>query len=227
MMGAELALHAGTVPRAPRVPGHYVRPRGSRTVSALVSQYIRIDVLRAGAHVRPMAAKTSQLQIRVSPEQKALLKEAAGRSGISVSAYVLRRALPARPDELAPIADRVADHRRRPRALAELILRLSAVPEGDFEAAAESVDPAGHTAVVQNCLAAAVEHVSRARGAELPRWVAKVQPLSRPHFAWELRSLRPYQMRAALPSFKRRGLYIPAPPGVVGAGEPTTSRIEP
>lgn len=165
-----------------------------------------------------MPAKSSQLQIRVTPEQKTALKDAAERAGMSLSAYVLRQSLPTLPNDLTPIGERIADYRQRPRALGELMRQLVTVPTAQFAEMAESIDPAGHTAVVQNCLAASVEHVSRSRGLEEPAWTRGVRPLERPHFAWELRSLRPYLMRAALPSFKRRGLYIPAPPGVSRRG---------
>lgn len=158
-----------------------------------------------------MGAKTSQLQIRVSPAQKKQLREAADRAGLSVSAYVLESALPARPDELLSAIDRVAGHRTRAEALADLIRSLSTLSDQHLAEAVQSIDPTGRTTLVKNCLAAVVEHVCRARGHPEPAWLDSVEPLARPHFAWELRSLRPYLMRASLPSFKRRRLYLPVP----------------
>ena len=61
-----------------------------------------------------MSAKTSQLQIRVSPEEKQLIREAAERAGLSVSAYVLQVALPRPTDDLAAAVERIADHRNKP-----------------------------------------------------------------------------------------------------------------
>ncbi len=165
-----------------------------------------------------MGAKTSQLQIRVSPAQKALLREAAERAGVSISAYVLDSALPTRPDDVLSAVDRIADRRTRPEALADLMRSLSTLAEADLTEALGSIDPSGRVPLVKNCLAAVVEHVCRERGLAEPAWVSEVEPLERPHFAWELRSLRPYLMRASLPSFKRRRLYVPVPYGDASVG---------
>ena len=47
-----------------------------------------------------VSTKTSQLQIRISPSQKEMLKRMADQAGLSLSAYVLSRALPSVRREL-------------------------------------------------------------------------------------------------------------------------------
>ncbi|MGH7310893.1 MAG: plasmid mobilization protein, partial [Candidatus Rokuibacteriota bacterium] len=42
----------------------------------------------------PASAKSAQLQIRVSPAEKAAIQRAARRAGLDMSAYVLTRVLP-------------------------------------------------------------------------------------------------------------------------------------
>ncbi len=49
--------------------------------------------------------KSAQLQIRVSPAQKAAIRQAAKRAGIEMSAYVLARALPALPRRFSDLTD--------------------------------------------------------------------------------------------------------------------------
>ncbi|MGI9037626.1 MAG: plasmid mobilization protein [Gemmatimonadota bacterium] len=50
-----------------------------------------------------MTAKTEQVQIRVSPAEKAALKQRAAEAGLGMSAYVLARALPHRGDRFAEL----------------------------------------------------------------------------------------------------------------------------
>ena len=50
-----------------------------------------------------MSTKSSQLQIRVSPQEKARLKMLATRSGLGVSEYVLGKVFPARSSRFREI----------------------------------------------------------------------------------------------------------------------------
>ena len=50
-----------------------------------------------------MPARTSQLQIRVSPQQKAMLRQRARAAGLGMSAYVLSRALESPSDRITPL----------------------------------------------------------------------------------------------------------------------------
>ena len=64
-----------------------------------------------------MGTKTSQLQIRVTPEQKEALKRLAADAGISVSKYVLACALPSGQLEFARHIQALRNHQHRPRRL--------------------------------------------------------------------------------------------------------------
>ena len=55
-----------------------------------------------------MQTKTSQLQIRVSPEEKSALKRLAASAGQSVSSYVLSRVLPSAELEFTGIYSRLS-----------------------------------------------------------------------------------------------------------------------
>jgi hypothetical protein len=64
-------------------------------------------------------AKSAQLQIRVSPAEKAAIQRAARRAGLDASAYVLARVLPALARRFQDLTEDCADPEGA-RALAEL-----------------------------------------------------------------------------------------------------------
>ena len=67
-----------------------------------------------------MPAKTEQLQIRVTPRQKAALKRQAHAAGLDVSSYVLARVLPSSDSRAASILHALAEATDQSFALAEL-----------------------------------------------------------------------------------------------------------
>lgn len=156
-----------------------------------------------------MDAKTSQLQIRVSPAEKAALQRLARAAGTSVSAYVLGRALPAAGSRVANAVRRLSQPEVDPgAALEELAAALGAlegpeltdqVPEPDLEL----VPP-----LTLNRAAALVELAAHHGDVDPPEWTLAVEPLDHPHFIWSLASLRAYQMRVAPIPFKRRNVFF-------------------
>jgi uncharacterized protein (DUF1778 family) len=173
-----------------------------------------------------VSAKTSQLQIRVSPEQKAALKRLAARAGVSVSEYVLTRVLPTGKIELDRRVEELRSAAVRHEALDDLLAFLEDLPADRLEQVGPPAALDDLPAVVRNQVAAAVEHAAARSGVEAPRWVREIEPPDRPHFAWELRSLRPHLMRVTPAAFKRRNVFVTnvrpprsAPSGVGGADE--------
>ncbi|HUF74941.1 MAG TPA: hypothetical protein VMM35_01625 [Longimicrobiales bacterium] len=156
-----------------------------------------------------MAAKTSQLQIRVTEEQKAALKRLAAAAKMSVSAYVLGQALPSRQQQLervlAGLSAPGADAEAAFRELADL---LADVGTDDFRDVLGNPPLERLGPVVQNQLAALVEQAANGRGIDPPDWAQGVPPLGKPHFGWPLSSLRPHQIRVTPVAFKRRGIFF-------------------
>ena len=156
-----------------------------------------------------MGNRTSQLQIRVTPDEKAALKRLAAAAGESVSSYVLTRVLPSRELELATLyrslSETGVDHRATLAAVERLLSDLdgSELRERVPPPEAETVSP-----VLLNCLAAIVETVAHRTQSDPPAWVAAVPPLPRPHFGWSLGSLRPHQLRVSPIPFKRRNIFF-------------------
>lgn len=160
-----------------------------------------------------MSTKSSQLQIRVSPDQKAALKRLAADAGQSVSAYVLSTVLPASQVEFGHKVRAIRSAADRREAIIELHRYLAALSPGAFTATVREVDMDGFPGILQNQLAALVEDEARVRGAPAPPWVAAIDEPDNPHFAWDLRSLRPHLLRQTPAAYKRRNVYadIPVP----------------
>lgn len=160
-----------------------------------------------------MPAKTQQLQIRVTPRQKAALRRHASAAGLDVSSYVLARVLPAEPDRLAAILHAIehdADHRF---ALAELNDFLHACPAVVFADAVARASLGALSPFLQNYVAAMVEQAAAHKHVSPPSWVREIEALDTPHFATSLKSLRWHLLRSAPVPFKRRNIFVDAAVG--------------
>jgi hypothetical protein len=154
-----------------------------------------------------MAAKSQQLQIRVTPQQKAALKRQAGAAGQELSEYVLARLLPPREDRFAELSDALTapDHRF---ALAELNDFLTECPPMLFREAVARPPRASLSSFLANYLAAMVEQAANLKGRTPPSWTREIPPLATPHFATPMLSLRMHLLRAAPVAFKRRNIFV-------------------
>lgn len=155
-----------------------------------------------------MGAKTEQLQIRVTPRQKAALQRAAKQAGQSVSEYVLARVLPSGRDRLEELVGALADERRRRHALAEINVLLAGLEPVEL-AEAVAVRPVGDlTPSMQNYLAAMIEQAAVQKGIASPAWLGEVEPLAEPHFATPLPGLRLHLLRASPVPYRRRNIFV-------------------
>ena len=155
-----------------------------------------------------MTTKSQQLQVRVTPAEKAALKRLARRAGLDVSSYVLSRALPAARSRFREIVRALRDEEDHRFALAELNDFLSDLMPAQFEEALADVDLAGLSPFLQNYVAAMVEQASYQKDVPPPPWVGDVKPLEEPHFAVPFLRLRPHLLKAAPVSFKRRNIFV-------------------
>lgn len=155
-----------------------------------------------------MPPKTEQLQIRVTPQQKAVLKRQAHAAGRDVSSYVLSRLVPPESDRFAGILRalrRDADHRFALAALNDFLHAWSPAvsPEALAEAALAELSP-----YLRNYVAAMVEQAAEQKHVAPPAWVRDVAPLDMPHFVTPLKRLRMYLLRSAPVPFKRRNIFV-------------------
>jgi uncharacterized protein (DUF1778 family) len=160
-----------------------------------------------------MMSKSQHLQIRVTPRQKAALKRLAAAAGQDVSSYVLSRALPAaqgRFRELVALLGKDADRRY---VLAELNGLLAGLAGDELRDAVMHAELDGLPVLVQNYVAAMVEHACHRKGVPPPAWTARIVPLEAPYFAVPLKSLRLHLLRASPVPFKRRNIFVDAAVG--------------
>jgi uncharacterized protein (DUF1778 family) len=157
-----------------------------------------------------MSAKTSQLQIRVTPDQKDSLKRLAAEAGLSVSEYVLATVLPSAGLEFESRIENLKGTGLSPKALSDLMLYLSDLSVTGFAAATAGPDLSGLSLLFRNYLAAAVEQEAGRKGVDPPAWTHTVDPLPEPAFAWRLPSLQPHLMRVTPLAFKRRNVFVAA-----------------
>jgi hypothetical protein len=157
-----------------------------------------------------MPAKSQQLQIRVTPLQKARLKRLADRAGFDVSSYVLARALPPEPDRFGEILRSLEDETNRRFALAALSDFLFQCPPASFSDAVARATLPELSPYLRNYVAAMVEQAAYQKGVARPPWVRDIEPLAEPHFVTSLLSLRPHLLFAAPVPFKRRNIFVDA-----------------
>lgn len=159
-----------------------------------------------------MTAKSQQLQIRVTPAQKAALKRLAHSAGQDVSAYVLSRALPEPRLRFGEIVRALGDADEPRYALAALNDLLAGLPRGRLGGALGAPPPElwDLSPLLRNYVAAMVEQACDRAELPAPSWVRDVPPLEEPHFAVPLERLRLHLLRAAPVPFKRRNIFVDA-----------------
>jgi uncharacterized protein (DUF1778 family) len=155
-----------------------------------------------------MPAKTSQLQIRVTAPQKAMLRQRARAAGLGMSAYVLARALQAPGDRFTILVRDLVDAEEPRLLLAELNDLLAGLVPAEFSATVSTAPVAGLSPYLANYLAAMTEQAAHLKRVEAPAWTRDVVPLDEPHFVTSLRSLRMHLVRHAPVPFKRRNIFV-------------------
>lgn len=155
-----------------------------------------------------MQAKTQQLQIRVTPREKATIKRLASAAGQDLSSYVLSRVVGSEPDRFSAIVRALRSDQDRAYAFAELSDFLARETRLSFRESVASVDLSGLPASVSNYVAAMVEHSAARLGVSPPAWCTTVEPGDEPFFATTLSSLRPYLLLTSPVAFKRRNIFV-------------------
>ena len=152
--------------------------------------------------------KSVQLQIRVTPAEKAGIERAARQAGLGMSAYVLGKLLPGRSAQWrAHLQDILrADDKRIP--LAAFSHWLANLAAGELAGAIEAPPPAGLPEQLANTVAAMVEHVCAQAGEIPPAWTREIAPLAQPAFGSALTSLRLHLLTNSPAAFRRRNLFV-------------------
>jgi hypothetical protein len=157
-------------------------------------------------------AKSGQLQIRVSPAEKAAIQRAARRAGLDMSAYVLARVLPAPARRFQDLTEACRDSRGARIALAELNDWLAGLSAGEIQEAVAS-PPHALAPYLANYVAAMVEYACGRHGVAPPAWTGAIAPLAEPVFGSALTSLRLHLLTHSPAPFRRRNIFIDATVG--------------
>jgi hypothetical protein len=158
----------------------------------------------------PRSARTAQLQIRVSPAQKAEIRRRARRAGLGMSAWVLRRLLPPAAATFEELASGLAGADTPAPVLAELNDLLTGLGAEELAEAVSEPPRARLEPYRANYLAAMVELACERAGVRAPAWTGSVHPLGQPVFGASLDSLRLHLLTHAPPPFRRRNIFIDA-----------------
>jgi uncharacterized protein (DUF1778 family) len=152
--------------------------------------------------------KDSQLQIRVTEAQKRALRRRAARAGMSLSEWLLSRALPPAEQRFRELVAELATSDEPGFAFAELLDWLATLSARDFETATADVPDEPLSDYWANQLAATLEHAAAQKGALPPAWTREIPPLAEPVFGSELANLRLHLLLDAPPAFAARNLFI-------------------
>ena len=175
----------------------------------------RIDTLAEISQASCMSRnpRSEQLQIRVSPTEKAAIRRAADQAGMDMSAYVLGRALPTPAIRLQACIEACTGPAPASFGLAELNILLSSWTAAELRDAIAAPPTAALTPFLSNYIAAMIEHACERRSVRVPGWVRAIAPLRDPAFGSPLQSLRLHLLTRSPPPFRRRNIFIDATVG--------------
>ena len=156
------------------------------------------------------AAKLSQLQIRVTEDEKSAIRAAAERAGMDMSAYVLSRTLSMPEREFHESVAALTGPHAPSFALAEINSRLSKLTPAELREATSSAPAVELSPFLANYVAAMVETACARRGLRVPEWVCSIPPLASPAFGSTLQRLRQYLLTRSPAALRRRNIFIDA-----------------
>jgi len=157
--------------------------------------------------------KSEQLQIRITPEQKARLKVAAAAENMSVSEWVLSALFAPDEEQFQAYLTRLARGENHKIVLADLSDFLAALEPTAFQACVGSPPSLALSPFLANYVAAMVEVAAHQKSQDPPPWTRSIPPLSEPYFGAPLKSLRLYLLASSPPPFRRRNIFIDASVG--------------
>jgi len=157
--------------------------------------------------------KEDQLQIRVTAAQKRAIKAQAERNHMSLSDWVLSRALPSARSQFEELVSELSTADKPSFAFAELLDLLARLTPSELRTAVADLPAVALSPYWQNYLAATVEQAAVQKNQAPPEWTTKIQPLEEPVFGSTLRSLREHLLFNAPPVFRRRNIFIDASVG--------------
>lgn len=152
--------------------------------------------------------KTEQLQIRLTSQEKTLIRQAALRAGKDISSYVLDRVIAVPQAQFQQLIANLAQEKNSSLDFAELNDYLTGLAKHEFTSAVEEAPQAKLSPYHLNYVAAMIEHAANLKNVCPPSWVFDIAPLAIPVFGTELQNLRLYLLTHSLIPFRRRNIFI-------------------
>ena len=153
--------------------------------------------------------KSEQLQIRISPTDKARIRDRAAEAGMTVSDWVLCQAFPPVEQQFRALVEALAANPgKRSFAFAAIHDFLDRLSSSELAQSVSNPPGIGLAPFEANYLAAMVEYAAASKGVAPPRWTGAVPPLPEPWFGTSLMSLRLHLLTCSPPPFRRRNLFV-------------------
>ncbi len=153
-------------------------------------------------------SKSSQLQIRVSPGEKAAIARYARRANMGISEWVLSKALPSQQQAFADLLVKLKSASDASYVFAEIHDLLNTAAADEFESMTAFAPPVSLPSYLANYVAAMVEYAAAQKERKVPFWTRDISPLDAPVFGSDLTSLRLYLLTHSPPPFRRRNIFI-------------------
>ncbi len=153
-------------------------------------------------------SKTLQLQIRVSPQEKAAIRRYAKEANIGLSQWILDRIFPPAQQTFQDLLARMKNAPDPKNVFAEINDLLTAAAGDEFDVVVSRPPPESLSDYQRNYVAAMVECAAVLKGRKAPPWVENVLPLKEPVFGSDLQNLRLYLLTHSPPPFRRRNIFI-------------------
>lgn len=154
--------------------------------------------------------KSEYLQIRVSKQEKEIIKSSAHLAGVDMSAWILQRVLHEQSKIFINILNKFQSEEQSFETfiLAELNDFLTKLQVHDFEMAL-SIKPTSQLTGFQiNYVIAMIVHRAKQLNASIPKWINDYPVLTQPYFGSNLKSLRLHLLINSPIAFKQRNIFI-------------------
>ncbi len=152
--------------------------------------------------------KSSQLQIRVSPKEKAAIARYAHKANMGISEWVLNKALPSQQQAFGDLLGQLKSAPDPKYVLAEIHDLLNVAAGDEFDLMTANPPSVSLSPYLANYVAAMVEYAAAQKERKAPSWTSEVPSLEHPVFGSDLESLRLYLLTHSPPPFRRRNIFV-------------------
>ena len=139
-----------------------------------------------------------------------MIAAAAKRSGMTMSAWLLSRALPSQQLRFQQLLTAFQTNEHERNSYAELNDLLTDLSAAMFSQVLERKPVQKLSSFTWNYLTAMVELAAAQKGLAPPQWTRDIKPLAIPYFGTALKSLCLHLLIHSPPVFRRRNIFIDA-----------------